>query len=282
MAVSSQGELAGHIALFFSQENPTLAEIGTAVVHPDFRGHGCLRAVDRIRSDSRPDAGEFHALFGRPVTNHTYSQKVSENLGFKPCGLLVGFGPAFLSFKKIHEDLTQRESMVLIYRSLVQTSPGKIFPPPRHRDFILKLYAGLGLTPETVQPNGEFSPSDPGPGAMTVTTYQASGNAIIKMKAIGPDTPDELKRNLKHLCQSRFEVIHLHLDLSQPASAHLVPHCESLGFFFAGILPGLNGTQALILQYLNNVPLDYDQIQLHSPLSQEILAYVKQADPNRV
>ncbi len=127
VAVSSRDELAGHVALFFSKEPAALAEIGAAVVHPDFRGHGCLR---QLLEFALAEARRFQlpALFGRPVTNHTYSQKVAESLSFTPCGLLLGLGPAFMSFKKIHEDLTQRESMVLMYRSLVQTPPGKNFP----------------------------------------------------------------------------------------------------------------------------------------------------------
>ena len=172
--------------MFFSKENTTLAEIGAAVVHPEFRGHGCLRQLtDYALTEAR--RRQFQALSGRPVTNHTYSQQVSESLGFKPCGLLVGFGPAFLSFKKIHDNLTQRESMVLIYRSLVQTSPGKIFPPPRHQDFILQLYAGLGLIPDhRVTHASEFPLTGSEPGSMTVTTYQTAGIAIIKLKEIGP------------------------------------------------------------------------------------------------
>jgi serine/threonine-protein kinase RsbW len=203
-------------------------------------------------------------------------------LGLKPCGLLVGLSPSFISFKKIHEDLPQRESLVLVYRRLNPASPGKIFLPPPHRDFILHLYAGLGMSPEVVEPVDEFPLTGYKPGVMTLTTYRTGGNAFIKLKEIGPETLAELKGTLKQLCQSRFEVIQLELDLSQSAAAHLVAHCESLGFFFAGILPGLNGAQTLILQYLNNVPLDYDKIQLHSPLAREILDYVKQSDPNRL
>jgi serine/threonine-protein kinase RsbW len=138
------------------------------------------------------------------------------------------------------------------------------------------------MSPEVVEPVDEFALSGYKPGIMTLTTYRTGGNAFIKLKEIGPETMAELKGTLKQLCQSRFEVIQLELDLSQSAAAHLVAHCESLGFFFAGILPGLNGAQTLILQYLNNVPLDYDKIQLHSPLAREILDYVKQSDPNRL
>ena len=88
-----------------------------------------------------------------------------------------------------------------------------------------------------------------------------------------------MQRHLKQLCQSRFEVIHLHLDLTQAAAVTLVPACESWGFFFAGILPGLGQTQILILQYLNNVPLDYDKILLYSPQARELLEYIKPQIP---
>jgi GNAT superfamily N-acetyltransferase len=278
VAVSSQGELAGHVALFFSPERPALAEMGAAVVHPDFRGHGCLRQLtDYAVTEAR--RRQLHGLYGRPVTNHTYSQQVGEAAGFTPCGLLLGFGPAFLSFKQIHDDLSQRESLELIYLSLFPPLPGPVFLPHRHRDFLLHLYAGLGMSPEVIPLPGDPLPTGT-PGHLDLSTHQTSATANLKLKAVGPDTPAELKRTLKHLCQARFEVILLELDLSRPALALLVPACESLGFFFAGLLPGGDGSQTLILQYLNNVPLDYDRIQLHSPLAREILAYVKQADPN--
>ncbi len=117
---------------------------------------------------------------------------------------------------------------------------------------------------------------------MDLTSYPNGGIAIIKIKAIGPETLGQVQRHLKQLCQSRFEVIHLHLDLTQAAAVPLVPACESLGFFFAGILPGLDQTQILILQYLNNVPLDYDKILLYSPQARELLEYIKSQDPNRL
>jgi RimJ/RimL family protein N-acetyltransferase len=279
VAVSSQGQIVGHVALFFDPDNPALAEIGAAVVHPGFRGHGCLH---QLTEAALAEARRRHlqALFIRPVTNHTYSQRASDNLGFKPCGLLVGFSPAFLSFKGIHEKLPQRESVIVAYLSLNGSSPEKIFPPPRHREVILHLYARLGLTPEAMAVTS--TPISSSPGRIDLTSYANGGIAIVKVKAIGSDILGQVQHHLKQLCQSRFEVIHLHLDLTQPAAAALVPACESLGFFFAGILPGLGQTQILILQYLNNVPLDYDKILIISPQARELLEYIKSLDPNRL
>jgi hypothetical protein len=90
-----------------------------------------------------------------------------------------------------------------------------------------------------------------------------------------------VKTNLKELCLHGYEIIQLHLDLSEPWTAHLVGAFEDLGFFFAGLLPGaFPDGDALILQFLNRLPIPYDAIQLESELAQEMLAYIRARDPN--
>jgi serine/threonine-protein kinase RsbW len=281
IAVSHEGELAGHIALFLSPDHPSLAEIGAAVVNPDSRGHSCLlQLTEHALAEARQC--QLQALFGQAVTNHTYSQKVAESFQFTPCGLLVGYGPASLTFKKIHEDLPQRESLLLLYRGLIPISPIAIYAPARHEEWIRKIYAGLGMKPAILTPPGDLQGNLPGQGHIELSTYQTTGTATIRVKSIGQETPEDIRHALKHLCQARFEVIQLNIDLGQPGAPELISRCEPLGFFVGGILPGLNDAQTMILQYLNNVPIDYDQIQLYSPLAQEILTYVKGLDPNRL
>jgi len=55
-----------------------------------------------------------------------------------------------------------------------------------------------------------------------------------------------------------------------------------MGFFFAGILPRTRIGDALILQFLNNVDLDYDKITVVSDAAKEILNYIRTRDPNSV
>jgi serine/threonine-protein kinase RsbW len=51
---------------------------------------------------------------------------------------------------------------------------------------------------------------------------------------------------------------------------------EKLGFFFAGAIPCLHFEDTLILQYLNNVIMDYGRINLHSDMAKEIREYIKE------
>jgi serine/threonine-protein kinase RsbW len=97
----------------------------------------------------------------------------------------------------------------------------------------------------------------------------------------GRNIASELRNKVKEICRQKTEIINLFLNMSDPLTGIYAPQFEKLGFFFAGILPGgyKNG-DALILQYLNNVPIDYDAIQVKSTVAQKLLAYVREQDPN--
>ena len=47
-------------------------------------------------------------------------------------------------------------------------------------------------------------------------------------------------------------------------------------------MPGDEGNDGLILQYLNNYVIDYEQLQVASDQGRELLDYVRKSDPNQV
>ena len=106
------------------------------------------------------------------------------------------------------------------------------------------------------------------------------GYASIEVLRCGKNIGSEVKNALKEFRLKRYEVIALYLNLCDPLTFHLVAEFEAIGFFFGGILPGSSVGEALVLQYLNNVAIDYDSIKLHTEANREILAYVKLQDPN--
>ena len=103
------------------------------------------------------------------------------------------------------------------------------------------------------------------------------------MKRYGKNVTREVGTKLKELCLKKIEVVNLYLNLFDPLTARLAEEFEKFGFFFAGVLPGgLAAGDALILEYLNNVPLDYGAIRLESDLAVQILSHIKKLDPNLV
>jgi len=91
----------------------------------------------------------------------------------------------------------------------------------------------------------------------------------------------EVKTRLRELCLKHYESILLYLDLTDPAVGFMAQEFEKLGCFFAGILPGAHGGEALILQYLNNVAIDSSKIQLYSEMSRETLEYIIKTEPTQ-
>ena len=77
-------------------------------------------------------------------------------------------------------------------------------------------------------------------------------------------------------------MIHLLIDLADPATAYFVSGFEELGFFFAGVLPcGLPSGDALVLQYLNHFAAPYESIQTESEFGARLAAYIRKRDPSR-
>lgn len=91
-----------------------------------------------------------------------------------------------------------------------------------------------------------------------------------------------VKSRLKELCLKHFDVITPYVDLADPATYWITSQFEEMGFFFSTILLGGSGSDALILQYLNNVPLDYGRIKIHSRIGRDVLKYIQKHDPNRL
>jgi anti-sigma regulatory factor (Ser/Thr protein kinase)/N-acetylglutamate synthase-like GNAT family acetyltransferase len=279
VAVTGNHEVAGHAALIRYDKDCPIAEMGMAVVQPAFRGLGLLtRLTEFIVAQARAEG--LTGVFSQAVTNHPYSQQAGLHIGEKDCAVKVGFVPATSTFKGITERLPQRDSAVLHFMYLNKPSTVQICVPPHHRDMILSLYHNLGISPELVEIDHCSEQLQPDESVVRVGATVRMGLAHIDVEQYGRNVVREVHARLQDLCRKHFEVIHLHLNLNFPSTCRLTEQFEELGFFFSGILPtGCTGDH-LILQYLNNVAIDYGKIVIKSEMGQALLAYIRQRDPN--
>jgi hypothetical protein len=104
-------------------------------------------------------------------------------------------------------------------------------------------------------------------------------SADIYIRRFGTNIVSDIKARLQDLRVKHVNIIHLYMDIGDPGAAVYCQDFEDLGFFFSGILPGGCVGDALILQYLNNVEIDYDKINVDSETGKELLSYVKGLDP---
>ena len=115
-------ELAGHCAIFHSNYGSRSAEIGQAVVKPEFRGQGCLLRLTEFLINEAKSRG-LTGLYVRAVTSHTFSQRVTTRLGFTACAIILGYAPATIIFRGIDEELSQRETFIVPCKNISKLQP---------------------------------------------------------------------------------------------------------------------------------------------------------------
>ncbi len=269
VAVTRDGEIIGHCALLRWDSSSNVAELGFAVVKPEFRWQGCLtRLTEYLIAKAKSE--NTRALYVVAATNHTYSQQAIHRFGFNDCGLLVGFGPATLSFKGLTETLPQRETYLICFRYMTKLELFPIYAPEHHKEIIRKLYINIGVEPDFE------APSVPGPrfsgphSRLNTVHYGPTGFGWIDVEEYGSDVLLEVKARLKELCLQHIEVIQLYCSLEDPLTYYMTREFEQLGFFFVGIKPSSSLGDSLILQYFNNVAINYDRIKLTSSLGREL------------
>ena len=139
---------------------------------------------------------------------------------------------------------------------------------------IAGLYEHIGFNPEIKTANIKATPEI----EKSVISVKTNLNALIAdltVKTFGKDILPEVFRIFKELCINRTETIYLRLRLNDPFTAKYTAEFEKMGFFFCGVLPWSEGNDELILQYLNNYVIDYNQLKIASDKGKEILEYIK-------
>jgi len=287
-AVAVTGDEAGtimaHNALIWDQPEDKSAEIGMAFTKRRFQNQGCARATGMFLLNEAMKRG-LRSIFLDCTTAHVFSQQAAVKAGARECCLLLGIDPEAQSWKHFSSH-RQRVSNVITHMRVPTAATEKeereyvVHVPLQHREMIEKTYANLGWMPMIP---GEKDSAPELPETLSVIEVRAGKayqqTASIEIKAYGADIVQQIGRAVKRLCLDKLEVVYLLLDLGDPLTATVTGRLEALGFFFAGIIPRPDGGDRLELQYLNNVLIDYDRIQLYSDFAKQLLSYIQARDP---
>jgi anti-sigma regulatory factor (Ser/Thr protein kinase) len=283
VAIAGEKEIAGYGVFRIWEENPQIVEMAQGVVKPEFRSRGCFRNITRFLLDQAKSQG-IKGAFGEAVTNHTVSQHTVHGFGFRDCGLKLGMVPTNTLFKGMIGKIPYRVSMLMnfLYLQVPPAGALTVYAPHHHKNMIAALYKELGVRPEMKKAGPAETKKAASSSVFKMKQFESMSYARIIIDRFGQNIVDELKNKVKALCLKKTEIISLYINLADPQTGTYTTQFEKLGFFFAGILPGgFAHGDALILQYLNNVPIDYDAIQVRSAIAGKLLAYVREQDPNQ-
>lgn len=279
VAVTEDQKFMGHACLLFQDARDLIAELTFVFINVEYRGQGAFNKLVEYLF-SAPKKRKLSAIYGYAVSNHVFTQKASVRYGIKDCGILLATSPASWKFKGISGDPTQRISVILSIKYMEPPGKQTLFAPMHHKDMIERLFKNIGADHTFLLPNGSQAELPAGPSAIETSVNKSEGCAEIYLSRCGAQAAQEVRKLLRRFCLDQIASINLFLNMQDPAAALLTKEFEKLGFFFAGILPCSRIGEALILQYLNNVDLDYSKITAYSEAAQEILAYIRERDPN--
>lgn len=274
-----ENEVAGHCALVFHNRKSKIAELAQAFVKPEYRAKGCFSKMNQYLIDQAKDM-DLLGLYGQAVTNHTYSQRMGLALGMKDCAIKLGYVPENASFKGITDRLPQRDTLLVQFLFLKEDKRHKIFAPARHEQMIMDLLKSSGSKGLSEKPAKEPVYEPVSGDTISVQIMKTLKASVITLRQYTKTSIEDVRTALMDLCAQDIEIIHLYLNLEDPMTYFKTEEFEAIGFFFSGVLPGHMGSDSLILQYLNNLEIDYDLIKIRSEKGKQLLNYIKSCDSN--
>lgn len=281
VAVTLDNIFMGHAALLYQYPEDTIAELTFAFVNVEFRGQGALnRLVEYLFNF--PKKRILKGLYAYAVANHIFTQKAMVRYKINDCGILLATSPSSWKFKGISDDTTQRISVVLSFKYMMEPTPKTLFLPEKHSEIIKKLYKNIEGDVHNYHVIEKYNSNLPAEGKISSDVNELESCGEIHIHKFGENTLKEVRKITRKMCVENVAAINLFLNLEDEATPYFSKGIERLGYFFAGILPESKIGDSMILQYLNNVDFDYSKVTAYSDISKEILEYIKRNDPNNI
>ncbi len=143
---------------------------------------------------------------------------------------------------------------------------------------ISRIYERMGLKRKIIGAPGTGKWTDlPQSAQVDVRVNAEPSRAFMRVTRYGDDLAELVRFRLQELCLRRIDCIFLDLPLSDPAAQRFCGSLEMLGFFFAGVIPEAFNGDVFRLQYLNNVDLELNNVQIASGFGKELFDYVIKA-----
>lgn len=270
LAVTPEGEVAGHVGMVCDPGIPGLGELALAMIKPKFRGYKLLEKISATCIGEALSLG-IRGMYVQATTIHTYSQPVPKKAGMKPVGFILGYISP-MNLKNIEESARERVTPVVSFKTLQTVDAGSLYIPLRHDGMVRKLLTdvsigwkpGLPVTMEKDQ------------SVYTVTVNPVSLLARIIVYETGRDILHSLKQVLVRIREESLLIGELFLNLTEALTAEYYDRIEDLGFIFTGILPGSSRGTFITLVYLNGINVHFDTIHLIEDNGQDLLAYIRQ------
>jgi len=279
VAALPSGRIVGHTGLVRPSADSSSASGGPAAVDPAFRERGILTLLDQAFMPRILSLG-LRGIYVEGVTAHPASQAGALRVGLRETGLVLGRQPADVEFAGFEGPRGFRRAVVVLYLSTTIPLEESVYVPARYFDMIERIYDVTSL-PRVVHSDTGRPPTDlPMVSQFATELLAATKHAQIRVVDFGQDFVEALQRLILRFEGERFEVITVHLPLSNSLTGYFGSGLEELGLSFNAVFPEQDAGDELVLG-VNLTEQDQATIQVASEFGQELCDYVI-ADRDRV
>ena len=267
VAQTKEGRIVGHFALVMERESNT-AEIGVAVVHPEYKGKGIMNAM-LGRIEQRAKEMGLDAIFGEALMMHPFSQRANLRHGFGESALVLGLVPNTVSLTDPNAVHTDRRTAVLLgYKILNGVQSRRVALPKHYEGLMRQIYANVGLGVEPIARPRCIRHNRIG---YELSDYTQTGTLVID--ALPHDPAHTIRHTLHTLYKKHVDMIYADINLMQCEWVdEAVEILKEEGFVFGGVLfYRKKGCDYLRMQLVNSDNVETEHIVCHSEFCRGLL-----------
>lgn len=269
VARTPQGEIVGHNALFNSAPFAGTYESGAGAVLPSYRAVAHIFTRMVVRGVELADEFGLAAIFGEPVCNHVYSQKMCASQGWISRALEVDLMPAQAY---VQEKSAAGRVAALLYFAKARPRAQTVFAPPVYLEVMDFFYQDLGDSREVHPAEGRL---DPGTKTRLETqVFNFAKVARVAVFEVGADWAEKLDRLEADLQAKGMAVTQFWLKSTSPAIGPAVDELRRRGYFLGGVLPRWFDDDGLLMQRLDHAP-HWDGIQVLAERDRQMVSIVR-------
>ncbi|MGM0545366.1 MAG: GNAT family N-acetyltransferase [Bacteroidota bacterium] len=266
---SDDGIALGYFAIL-KKEDSNIAEVGEAVVSPEYRKQGIMSGMMELLIEVAQNQ-RLEALFGKAVTIHPVSQRVNQKFGFISTGLML-LETNNVVFKGFDEEYPQPVSVVLDVLPLQDHEAKNVYLPEKYRAILSKTYDLLNIPVTEKEPDhvemAKRSDAD-------IEINYSDSTSLIIVNKYGPDFRSVLQDILNSLTEQEDpNAIYLDLPLENEATPAQLQNLDGLGFIYCGLAPYFHHDEDYLRLQKICRPFDFDLVDVHSDFGNEIKSFI--------
>ena len=265
------GRPVGYFAVLLTPDSD-LGEVGEAVVAPNHRRRGLMKRMLQALIDEAEARGLI-GVFGEAVTVHDISQRVNQHFGMKSTALLLGIFPPE-RFLGLAEEGDHPITVVIDFRPLTPYNTVAPHLPAPYAVLLTSIYESLGATVATPAETPVPESALPEATQLDARIRYKHNHVTFVVDTPGGDVAEQVTQAIDDLDGETMHVAFVDLPLMDPRTPAATTLLQEIGFVFAGLMPRFHHDEDFLRMQQPLVPLDADEIQVHSDMAVELKSFI--------